>query len=143
MQKNEQLTSLHDSAVMAAEGATDALRVRLTDHPDQPEQLRQIRAEILDYATAFEGLVDDVAVVGFDEGKGIMGQLRTSVHSVEETLNSVDAPNARIATLMMRRHEKDFIARLRGLPADVRTADACNPDPAAGRNDAKHNLRWS
>jgi methyl-accepting chemotaxis protein len=106
------LTQLHDDAMTAAENVTDALRTELAGHADDLEILRQIRADILAYGTAFEGLTDDVTVVGLDEDKGLLGQLRNSVHNVEDRLSKVDVPAATIAMLMMRRHEKDFIARI-------------------------------
>ena len=112
LRKDATLIQQQANAVTLAENITDALRVRLGEHQAELDQLRQIRGGILAYATAFDGLVDDVTVVGTDEGKGLLGQLRGSVHDVEDKLSTIDVPNAKIAMLMMRRHEKDFIARL-------------------------------
>ena len=112
LRRDEKLTQPHDDAVTAAENATDALRIQLVGHPDELEKLRQIRAGIMAYGSAFEELADDVSVVGTNEQNGLLGQLRNDVHNVEAQLDSVDVPAARIAMLMMRRHEKDFIVRL-------------------------------
>jgi methyl-accepting chemotaxis protein len=112
LHRDERLIQLHDNAILLAENTTDALRVSLNNHPDALGKLQKVRADILDYTTAFDGMVDDLQIVGLDENKGLQGDLRNSVHAVEEKLNSVDIPGARIAMLMMRRHEKDFILRL-------------------------------
>jgi len=112
LHRDESLTPKHDAAILVAENATDGLRVSLSEHPDDLDILQKIRGNILDYAAAFDEMVNDVQVLGLDENKGLQGALRTSVHAVEDKLKSLDVPDAKIAMLMMRRHEKDFILRL-------------------------------
>ncbi len=48
---------------------------------------------------------------GFDETTGLQGALRNSVRDVERRLNGVADLRLTVLMLMMRRHEKDFIAR--------------------------------
>ena len=109
---NAELPKLHAAAIAAAETATNVLRERLDGNPRALAHLGAVRDAIVEYAGAFNSVVNDVVVLGFDEKQGLLGALRTSVHDVEETLDTIDVPAAKIAMLMMRRHEKDFIARL-------------------------------
>ena len=143
LHRDESLTSKHDDALLVAENATDGLRASLSEHPDELDKLQKIRGNILDYATAFDEMVNDVQVLGIDENKGLQGDLRTSVHAVEDRLKSLDVPDAKIAMLMMRRHEKDFIVRLdpaygdqlrQRLPEFVAALDAA-ATPAAIRTE--------
>jgi methyl-accepting chemotaxis protein len=96
----------------------------------------------------FETLAREARLVGLHEADGLQGELRDRVHAVEGRLGSLDAPAARIAMLMMRRHEKDFIARLdpnyaaevkARLPDFVAALDAAAP-PADLRRDLMRNM---
>ncbi len=49
--------------------------------------------------------------LGLDENKGLLGGLRTAVHAVEATLDQEHKIILLHSMLMMRRHEKDFLAR--------------------------------
>jgi len=64
------------------------------------------------YDQQFLKLVADWQTVGLDEKSGLLGTLRASVHKVEEALQAYDDKNLAILMLMMRRHEKDFLARI-------------------------------
>jgi methyl-accepting chemotaxis protein len=64
------------------------------------------------YAASFGALAESARAVGLDETKGDLGKLRDAVHEVESALRSVDRPEVIVPMLMMRRHEKDFLARL-------------------------------
>jgi methyl-accepting chemotaxis protein len=75
-------------------------------------QVQAVQADTARYAAAFATLVQAARQVGLNENEGMLGALRTSVHDVEDRLKSVDVPKAQVAMLMMRRHEKDFMARL-------------------------------
>ena len=50
--------------------------------------------------------------VGLNEESGLQGALREAVHTIEEALKNHSNKDLSILMLMMRRHEKDFIARL-------------------------------
>ena len=112
LKPGDKSSALHTNAGMAADAAADALRQKLSMYPAILEKLQRIKAEIQDYGAAFDGTMHDVQVLGFNENQGLLGTLRTSVHDVEKTLETIDVPAARIAMLMMRRHEKDFMARV-------------------------------
>lgn len=50
-------------------------------------------------------------VLGMDENSGLHGVLRKAVHAVEDKLNAANLDALTIKMLMMRRHEKDYMAR--------------------------------
>jgi len=74
--------------------------------------IKQVGTGVQQYATAFADLVGAAHTVGLDETQGKLGELRDAVHAIEQALNRLDQPKASVAMLMMRRHEKDFLARL-------------------------------
>lgn len=63
------------------------------------------------YEGAFIKLAELKTTLGLDEKSGLLGGLRASVHQVEETLKKRDSDEMMVLMLMMRRHEKDFLAR--------------------------------
>nr|WP_255616883.1 methyl-accepting chemotaxis protein [Aurantimonas sp. VKM B-3413] len=64
-----------------------------------------------DYARTFAEAVAANRALGLDENSGEQGALRTSVHSLEDTLDAIGDPRVQVMMLTMRRHEKDFILR--------------------------------
>lgn len=75
-------------------------------------EMSQIRAAFASYANEFTTIVNLQREIGFDEESGLLGSLRGSVHDVEEALGKYNADKLTIIMLMMRRHEKDFLARI-------------------------------
>src|SRR5690242_12734296 len=90
---------------LAALGSTLAV-------PENRQLLSEIETGIKAYAEQFAAVRKIAETVGLDETKGLLGELRTAVHDVEDQLKGVDEPKLMVAMLMMRRHEKDFLARL-------------------------------
>jgi methyl-accepting chemotaxis protein len=72
----------------------------------------KVRGGVAQYDAAFAELVDSAHVVGLDETQGRLGELRNAVHAIEAELKKVNHPEVAVSMLMMRRHEKDFLARL-------------------------------
>jgi methyl-accepting chemotaxis protein len=102
--------------------------------------IRQVGTGVQQYATAFADLVRNAHAVGLDETEGKLGELRSAVHAIEQELERLDQPKASVAMLMMRRHEKDFLARLdpkyaeavaQELPRFAAALDAAALSPAA------------
>jgi methyl-accepting chemotaxis protein len=112
LRPDDKLPKRHAAAIADAETAMNGLTEALSAHPAQRERLREARRDMLAYVETFDTVQNDVQMVGLDETQGLQGQLRASVHDVEARLDSIDLPAAKIAMLMMRRHEKDFILRL-------------------------------
>ncbi len=67
---------------------------------------------IAEYARRFQTVSDAIRKEGLDENSGFQGALRTSVHDIEHSIEGLKSPQLEVAMLLMRRHEKDFIARL-------------------------------
>jgi methyl-accepting chemotaxis protein len=67
--------------------------------------------ELAGYSAAFATLVAAETTIGLDENSGLQGALRTSVRSAEQLLNAASESPLVIGQLMLRRHEKDFLAR--------------------------------
>jgi methyl-accepting chemotaxis protein len=64
------------------------------------------------YGRAFAELVEVQRRVGLNETAGLQGALRKAVQEVEQILKSASEDAVAVRMLMMRRHEKDFLARL-------------------------------
>ncbi|URK17660.1 methyl-accepting chemotaxis protein [Thalassospira sp. GO-4] len=75
-------------------------------------EIAQIKEAFANYAAEFETIVALQREIGLDEEGGLWGRLRGSVHNVEEALAKYKADNLTVIMLMMRRHEKDFLARI-------------------------------
>ena len=120
---------------MAAAGADLARLVAATaDQPDLRQTLASLQQDLAGYGAGFGQVVALQTSIGLNESEGLLGQLRTAVHDVEDKLKLVRSPDAQIAMLMMRRHEKDFIARLD--PSYRAQFEARQPEFAAAIADA-------
>jgi methyl-accepting chemotaxis protein len=73
--------------------------------------LQKLQALYNDYQGRFQQVASDLATMGLKPDQGLLGQLRTAVQAIEQTLKGTDDPQLTISMLTMRRHEKDFIAR--------------------------------
>ncbi|OSQ30711.1 hypothetical protein TH468_10920 [Thalassospira sp. MCCC 1A03138] len=76
------------------------------------DQISLISTSFDNYASQFEIIADLQQKIGLSEESGLLGSLRASVHNVEEALDQYKADKLTIIMLMMRRHEKDFLARI-------------------------------
>ncbi|WP_081944372.1 methyl-accepting chemotaxis protein [Thalassospira australica] len=75
-------------------------------------EIEKIATTFASYTEKFATVVDLQREIGLSEEEGLLGRLRGSVHNVEEALKKYSADNLTVIMLMMRRHEKDFLARL-------------------------------
>ena len=148
LRRDQDSLTLHAASIEAANQIIAALATRFADDPPTRSMLDQVREDTGRYAMTFETLAREARLVGLHEADGLQGELRDRVHAVEGRLGSLDAPAARIAMLMMRRHEKDFIARRdpnyaaevkARLPDFVAALDAAAP-PADLRRDLMRNM---
>ena len=112
LRHDERYVVLQHDATEAALHDSEVLATRVTDQPSLAELVRTMPVDVSRYATQFATVVQSAKSVGLNENQGLLGKLRNAVHDVEDKLKSVAAPNAQIAMLMMRRAEKDFIARM-------------------------------
>ncbi len=82
--------------------------------PIQEEQrslLQQTRLQWVSTREQFHLMVEKQTELGLDENHGLLGALRTAVHEVEAELDRHQEITLAHSMLMMRRHEKDFLAR--------------------------------
>ncbi len=70
-----------------------------------------LRSSVNDYGLAFDQMVESMTRMGLDHNSGAHGKLRKAVHEVEGILNEHDELALAHSMLMMRRHEKDYLAR--------------------------------
>ena len=77
----------------------------------QDDEIKRIETNLGRYADTFARLAKAQRLIGYTEKDGALGNLRNSVHAVEKLLSDHDEPQLTILMLMMRRHEKDFLAR--------------------------------
>ncbi|GAB6040438.1 methyl-accepting chemotaxis protein [Endothiovibrio diazotrophicus] len=72
----------------------------------------EVRDATTQYRQRFAALAATVEEVGLDEKSGLLGALREAVHNAEGILKAVDDNRLMRDMLMLRRNEKDFLARL-------------------------------
>jgi len=111
LRMDEKYVSEHASVVENVNAGLEQL--------EQAPELNAFDAQLQEIVTAFANYDAKFAVVvglqreiGLNEEEGLLGRLRSSVHNVEEALKKYNADNLTVIMLMMRRHEKDFLARL-------------------------------
>ena len=112
IRRDETSLTRHAASMTAINKVIGELAAHMADQPSTLAMLEQIKSDIGRYAAAFQAVVAEARTTGLDENKGLLGELRKSVHAVETTLRTIRNAEAQVAMLMMRRHEKDFMARL-------------------------------
>ncbi|OKH88217.1 methyl-accepting chemotaxis protein [Thalassospira sp. TSL5-1] len=111
LRRDEEYVDLHGATVSSVIDGLNYLHARPEMSADRAT-INQIRDLFQSYAKAFGEVVVLQRDIGLDEKSGLMGKLRSSVHAVESDLKKYDADKLTVLMLMMRRHEKDFLARL-------------------------------
>ncbi len=71
----------------------------------------ELRTTLGNYQDAFRDMAQAREKMGLDHNSGLHGKLRKAVHEVEEILKTHDQIALSHSMLMMRRHEKDYLAR--------------------------------
>lgn len=97
---------------------------KITDIYDSIEKLKTISHDagvqkvagdlhiaVNSYDTAFLAIAEARERMGLDHNSGLHGKLRQAVHKAEETLKTHSLITLSHSMLMMRRHEKDYMAR--------------------------------
>ena len=78
---------------------------------DLADTVAKTRIGFAGYVSQFITVTDLSQSVGLNEDSGLLGRLRDAVHAAEASMQKIDDPRLLVAMLMMRRHEKDFLAR--------------------------------
>lgn len=70
-----------------------------------------INTSVMKYESLIDQMVEKLKLRGLDEKSGAEGDLRASVHSIEEKIDAANRQNMMISMLQIRRSEKDFLMR--------------------------------
>ena len=75
------------------------------------QQLETLSGQMKAYQKGFESLASNMKESGLTPKTGLRGTLRGAVHAVEEDISEAHELKLTVSMLMMRRHEKDYLAR--------------------------------
>jgi methyl-accepting chemotaxis protein len=101
-----------DAHAELAPKIADAVQSLLaTADPTEADALNKLQGLYTEYDGRFQEISVDTINMGLTPDTGLLGTLRTAVHAIEDALKSYNDPQLTISMLMMRRHEKDFLAR--------------------------------
>jgi len=78
---------------------------------EHKKQLETLSEQMKAYQKGFLSLASNMKESGLTPKTGLRGTLRGAVHAVEEDINHVQELKLTVSMLMMRRHEKDYLAR--------------------------------
>jgi len=119
LRRKEEHVAKHDAVL--ARFTIDAGALQNLVGEQSRAELDKILAGVGHYKSRFDVVADDLRRIGLDENSGLQGSLRGSVHEIEALLVKDKNDGLEAAMLMMRRHEKDFFARI-----DRKYLDAMN-----------------
>ena len=88
----------------------DYLKI-LEQNPALRDKVIVTKGLIEQYLEAFLVVVENMKLQGLNETEGYTGELRASVHAVEEMIETQDDDSLLAQMLMLRRREKDFMLR--------------------------------
>ncbi|HVY98613.1 MAG TPA: methyl-accepting chemotaxis protein [Dongiaceae bacterium] len=109
LRKDKKYAEAH--AELAPKIADEIKSLLATADPAEAEALNKLQALYTEYDGRFQEISVDTINMGLTPDTGLLGTLRTAVHAIEDALKNYDDPQLTISMLMMRRHEKDFMAR--------------------------------
>ncbi len=118
LRKDTKYVGEQAESIRAAQAAIDTMVTAMAADDPRRQQVEAIRKGIAAYTDAFRRVVEGQSRVGLTEQDGLLGALRGSVHEIETALKAHDDLRLTVLMLMMRRHEKDFLARLDAKYAD-------------------------
>jgi len=78
---------------------------------EHTQQLETLSEQMKAYQAGFLSLASNMKDSGLTPKTGLRGTLRGAVHDVEEVVKTVHELELTVSMLMMRRHEKDYLAR--------------------------------
>ncbi|MBI1776315.1 MAG: methyl-accepting chemotaxis protein [Proteobacteria bacterium] len=110
MRKSDADLKAHSNAVAAVRKNFDALKA-MTVLRDDAKMLEEIGTGFEAYVAGFNKLAEQVRQAGYTESEGLQGAMRKAVHEIESSVAAAGDLQATADMLMLRRHEKDFLAR--------------------------------
>ena len=110
LRSNEKYLGKHANT-MAAMLATVTDTQNYIVNEEHRQQLETLSKQMKAYQEGFLSLSSNMKASGLTPKTGLRGTLRGAVHNVEEVVNNADELKLTVSMLMMRRHEKDYLAR--------------------------------
>ncbi|OAN49211.1 hypothetical protein A6A04_03600 [Paramagnetospirillum marisnigri] len=112
LRKDSKYAAEHAQSTQTALSELSAMTDAMAADAASRQEAAAVRTGLAAYGDAFRRVVEEQTRIGLTEKDGLMGALRGSVHEIETALKDHDEPRLLVLMLMMRRHEKDFFARL-------------------------------
>jgi len=100
----------HQKTMESNHKLVDTLKDQISNK-ERARHIDELGKLFVEYESGFTKLVKIKQTVGLDEKQGLLGNLRKSVHDVEDNLKQYSNDKMTVSMLMMRRHEKDYLAR--------------------------------
>ena len=110
LRREQKYLSKHADSMREIHQEIDNLEAKM-NLQSRDEIIEQIKEHVAAYESGFKTVADLEIELGLDEKSGLLGTLRNAVHQVEATLKEHQQLMLTKHMLMMRRHEKDFLAR--------------------------------
>ncbi len=110
LRKSEKYIAKHEAVMKQMLGTVNETEKHVFDDKQQ-KNIIALGVQMAAYGTGFNQLVNNIKGSGLTPKTGLQGTLRGAVHDVEGIVGKVDELKLTVSMLMMRRHEKDFIAR--------------------------------
>ena len=132
------------SAATAAIGEAHAAADRIAALAQTAEMttlIGDVASELDQYAAELSAMVAKVEAEGLDPKSGLLGRLRNAVHEVESIVDAAGALELSHSMLMMRRHEKDFLARGHDKYIDKMTAESARFSIILARSSVTEDAR--
>ena len=120
LRRDEKYVQRHKAIAMQIGEQINRLALLLgEDFPgEMNDQISLLENGFPRYVSKFAELVEKNRALGLDEKSGLQGSLRKAVHEAETSLKALAQPELTVKMLMMRRHEKDFIMRVKNKYVD-------------------------
>ena len=110
LRSEDKYADMQAAAVARASEAIGRLSSVLSDREDRA-LARSLQDKVPVYQGAFAEAAALKRTLGLNETLGLMGKMRDAIHAIEGTLKTRQEAPMQVLMLMMRRHEKDFLAR--------------------------------
>jgi len=110
LRSNEKYLGKHEKVIRQTLDTVSEIE-NLLVNDEQQTQLTTLRTQINAYQKGFLGLAQNMKETGLTPKTGLRGSLREAVHNVEQIVNDASQLKLSVSMLMMRRHEKDYLAR--------------------------------
>lgn len=103
--------TVHKDIITSLNTEFNRLKSLLSDNKKYSVLINDAQNKVKKYNSEFQDVVQLSIINGLDHDSGALGHLRKSVHKIEELVKRQDSLTLSNSMLMMRRHEKDYIAR--------------------------------